>query len=75
VARRCSAGRPRRTSIFRPSKPGHFETEWPPRSGKRASFPEIDRLSYFDDAEALRRVLPSQAPLIAQVLAILRAAA
>lgn len=56
-------------------RPGQFEMEWPPRSGKRASFPEIDRLSYFNDAEALRRVLPSQAPLIAEVLAILRAAA
>ena len=56
-------------------RPGQFEMEWPPRSGKRARFPEIDRLSYFDDAEALRRVLPSQAPLIAEVLSILRAAA
>jgi predicted NUDIX family NTP pyrophosphohydrolase len=56
-------------------KPGQFEMEWPPRSRKRARFPEIDRLSYFDDAEALRRVLPSQAPLIAEVLSILRAAA
>ena len=56
-------------------RPGTFEMEWPPRSGERASFPEIDRLSYFNDAEALQRVLPSQAPLIAQVLAILSAAA
>jgi predicted NUDIX family NTP pyrophosphohydrolase len=56
-------------------RPGQFEMEWPPRSGKRASFPEIDRLGYFEDAEALRRVLPSQALLIAEVLAILRGAA
>ena len=56
-------------------RPGTFEMEWPPRSGKRANFPEIDRLSYFDDIEALRQVLPSQAPLISEVLAILRAAA
>jgi predicted NUDIX family NTP pyrophosphohydrolase len=48
--------------------PGHFEMEWPPRSGKRQSFPEVDRLAYFDDAEALRRILPSQAPLIAELL-------
>jgi len=59
-------------SVFRP---GQFEMEWPPRSGTRASFPEIDRLSYFNDSEALRRVLPSQAPLIAEVLSILCAAA
>ena len=56
-------------------RPGQFEMEWPPRSGKRARFPEIDRLSYFADDEALRRVLQSQAPLIAEVLSILGAAA
>ena len=56
-------------------KPGQLEMEWPPRSGKRWSFPEIDRLSYFEDAEALRRVLPSQAPVIGEVLSIIRAAA
>jgi len=56
-------------------RPGQFEMEWPPRSGKRVRFPEIDRLSYFADDEALRRVLPSQAPLIAEVLSILGAAA
>ena len=36
-------------------RPGRFEMEWPPRSGRRASFPEIDRLAYFDGPEALRR--------------------
>jgi predicted NUDIX family NTP pyrophosphohydrolase len=54
--------------------PGAFEMEWPPRSGKRARFPEIDRLAYFDSAEALARILPSQVPLIDEVLSILRAA-
>jgi predicted NUDIX family NTP pyrophosphohydrolase len=52
-------------------RPGQFEMEWPPRSGKRATFPEIDRLAYFDDAEASVRILPSQAPLIAEVLSSL----
>ena len=56
-------------------QPGQFEMEWPPRSGKRGGFPEIDQLSYFADCEALRRLLPSQAPLIAEVLTILRAVA
>ena len=28
-------------------KPGLFEMEWPPRSGKRARFPEVDRLELF----------------------------
>ena len=48
--------------------PGAFEMEWPPRSGKRASFPEIDRVAYFAAHEALTRILPSQAPLIQEVL-------
>ena len=55
-------------------RPGVFEMEWPPRSGNRATFPEIDRLAYFDHAEALTRILPSQAPLIAEVLDSLGAA-
>ena len=56
-------------------RPGAFEMEWPPRSGKRASFPEVDRLDYFAEDEALRRILPSQAPLIAETLSLLAAAA
>jgi predicted NUDIX family NTP pyrophosphohydrolase len=55
-------------------QPGKFEMEWPPRSGKLASFPEVDRLAYFDGAQALRRILPSQAPLIAETLALVGAA-
>ena len=52
-------------AVFRP---GEFEMEWPPRSGKRAQFPELDRVAYFDGAEALTRILPSQAPLIRETL-------
>ena len=49
-------------------RPGAFEMEWPPRSGRRASFPELDRLAYFDGPQALRRILPSQAPLVEELL-------
>mgnify|MGYP001128868326 CR=1 FL=1 len=56
-------------------RPGQFEMEWPPRSGKRATFPEIDRLAYFEAADALARILPSQSPLIAEALSSLGAAA
>lgn len=41
-----------------------FELEWPPRSGKRASFPEVDRAEWFDEAEAKRRINPARAALI-----------
>jgi predicted NUDIX family NTP pyrophosphohydrolase len=47
----------------------HFEIEWPPRSGRRASFPEIDRVGWFDPSAALSKILPSQAPLILEALA------
>jgi predicted NUDIX family NTP pyrophosphohydrolase len=53
-------------------RPGAFEMEWPPRSGRRATFPELDRVTYFDEAEALRRILPSQAPFIQETLLMLR---
>jgi len=54
--------------------PGSFEMEWPPRSGKRASFPEMDRIAYFDSADALTRILPSQAPLIDETLLLIERA-
>lgn len=41
-----------------------FEMEWPPGSGRRASFPEVDRGDWFGRAEALRKVSKGQAPII-----------
>jgi predicted NUDIX family NTP pyrophosphohydrolase len=41
-----------------------FEMEWPPRSGKRARFPEIDRGAWFELDEARRRINKGQAPLL-----------
>ena len=52
-------------------KPGTFEMEWPPKSGKRASFPEVDRVDYFDPKTALTKVLPSQVPLIREAVLVL----
>lgn len=37
-----------------------FEMEWPPRSGRRASFPEVDRIFYFRLTVARRKILPGQ---------------
>ncbi|HEY1751532.1 MAG TPA: NUDIX domain-containing protein [Caulobacteraceae bacterium] len=50
--------------------PGEFEMEWPPRSARMQRFPEIDRLDYFGADEALRRILPAQAPLIREALGL-----
>jgi predicted NUDIX family NTP pyrophosphohydrolase len=41
-----------------------FELEWPPRSGRIQSFPEIDRVAWFDPDEARRRIKDTQIPLI-----------
>jgi predicted NUDIX family NTP pyrophosphohydrolase len=41
-----------------------FSMEWPPKSGKMAEFPEIDRAEWFSLDEARRRINPGQLPLI-----------
>lgn len=41
-----------------------FEIEWPPRSGRRQSFPEIDRVEWFGLEEARRKMNPAQAVLL-----------
>ena len=51
--------------------PGQFEMEWPPRSGKRGAFPEVDRMAYFDTEATLIKILPSQVPLIRETLVLL----
>ena len=49
-----------------------FDMEWPPRSGKRARFPEVDRIAYFNLAAARKKILPSQRPLIEELARKLR---
>ena len=44
-----------------------FEMEWPPRSGRRQSFPEIDRLAWFDYQTALKKIIAYQKPLLLQL--------
>lgn len=47
-----------------------FTLEWPPRSGRMASFPEVDRFAWFEPDEARRRINPAQAELIDRLKAI-----
>ncbi len=42
-----------------------FTIEWPPRSGKTAQFPEVDRAAWFDLDVASRKTTKGQAPIIA----------
>jgi predicted NUDIX family NTP pyrophosphohydrolase len=48
-----------------------FEMEWPPRSGLMESFPEIDRVAWFDPVEARRRIKAAQVPLLDRLEAAL----
>jgi predicted NUDIX family NTP pyrophosphohydrolase len=37
-----------------------FEMEWPPRSGRKATFPEVDRVAWFGVDAARRMILDAQ---------------
>ena len=41
-----------------------FEMEWPPKSGRMQSFPEVDRAGWFTLEDARRKLLPSQLPFL-----------
>ncbi|MEO8664035.1 MAG: NUDIX domain-containing protein [Ignavibacteria bacterium] len=52
-------------------KSNNFEMEWPLRSGKMQSFPEIDRGCWFGVSEAKEKINQSQKALIDQLLNII----
>lgn len=41
-----------------------FEMEWPPKSGRSARFPEVDRGDWFEREHALRKISQGQRPII-----------
>lgn len=43
---------------------GEFEMEWPPRSGRTASFPEVDRVGWMPLDEAREKLVKGQRPAI-----------
>ncbi len=43
---------------------GTVDIEWPPRSGRRATIPEVDRAAWFGLDEARQRILAAQGPLL-----------
>ena len=49
-----------------------FQMEWPPRSGQVRSFPEIDRAEWFTLAEARRKVVTGQVPILDELVRALR---
>ncbi len=48
-----------------------FTMEWPPKSGKKTEFPEVDRAAFFDPETARQKINPAQAPLLDEPEAIL----
>ena len=47
-----------------------FEIEWPPRSGRRQTFPEVDRAEWFDIESARTKLIVAQEELLDSLLAI-----
>jgi len=45
-----------------------FEMEWPPRSGRRQRFPEIDRAAFFSFEEARLKMNPAQVAFLDRLL-------
>ena len=51
-------------------KSNNFEIEWPPRSGKQQSFPEVDRAEWFDVDVAKIKINPAQVGLIEELVEV-----
>jgi predicted NUDIX family NTP pyrophosphohydrolase len=49
-----------------------FEMEWPPKSGRRARFPEVDRGGWFDRTQALAKITTGQRPILERLYTELR---
>jgi predicted NUDIX family NTP pyrophosphohydrolase len=54
-------------------KSNTFELEWPPKSGRKAQFPEVDRAQWFSPDEARDKILPGQRDFIDRLLTALAA--
>ena len=58
-------------SLVDPPPSNTFELEWPPKSGRRVSFPEIDRVAFFSVAAARKKLLAAQVELLDRAAAML----
>jgi predicted NUDIX family NTP pyrophosphohydrolase len=48
------------------------EVEWPPRSGRMITIPEVDRGGWFSLAEARARILPAQQPFLERLARLIK---
>jgi predicted NUDIX family NTP pyrophosphohydrolase len=44
-----------------------FTLEWPPRSGTMREFPEVDRAEWFSLADAQRKIVAGQRPILTEL--------
>jgi predicted NUDIX family NTP pyrophosphohydrolase len=49
-----------------------FEIEWPPRSGRRQAFPEVDKAAWFDPETARAKINPAQSAFLDRLLREIR---
>ena len=54
-------------------KSNNFEMEWPPKSGRTQSFPEVDRARWLTLEEARGKILPGQRTFIDRLIESLNA--
>src|SRR5262245_35256471 len=52
-------------------KSNDFEMEWPPKSGRKQRFPEVDRGAWFTLDEAWSRILAGQLPILQELARML----
>ena len=50
----------------------NFEMEWPPHSGRKATFPEVDRAGWFGLEEASEKINEGQRPFLERLVAALQ---
>jgi predicted NUDIX family NTP pyrophosphohydrolase len=48
-----------------------FTMQWPPRSGRFATFPEVDRAGWFGPGAAREKINPAQAEFVDRLLELL----
>ena len=48
-----------------------FKVQWPPKSGKWGTFPEVDRAGWFSLKDARAKIMPAQLPFIERLEALL----
>jgi len=48
-----------------------FTMEWPPRSGRSAEFPEVDRAGWFALEDARTKLLSGQVPFLDRLVQLL----